>query len=66
MKITVTVGKERSIVDVEENITINDLLEQLDINRETVLVRLNGMICTEEETLQHDDFVEIIRAVSGG
>ncbi len=45
---------------------IDDLLEKLGINRETVLVRLNNKVCVEEEILREGDKVEIIKAISGG
>lgn len=51
---------------VREGTRVEELLEELGINRETVLVRLNGEICVEEEVLEKGDEVEVIRAVSGG
>ena len=45
---------------------VDDLLEKLGINRETVLVRLNNKVCVEEEILREGDKVEIIKAISGG
>jgi sulfur carrier protein len=66
MKISVRQGKKIEIVNVGQNATINDLLEQLGINRETVLVRRNGKITIEEEILKEGDSVEIIQAISGG
>jgi sulfur carrier protein len=66
MQITVKIGKKTSKIDIKEKTTINDLLEILEINRETVLVRKKGEICIEEEFLDEGDFIEIIKAVSGG
>jgi sulfur carrier protein len=66
MKISVKQGKKTEIVNLGQNATINDLLEQLGINRETVLVRRNGKITIEEEILREGDSVEIIQAISGG
>jgi thiamine biosynthesis protein ThiS len=65
MKIIVKMDK-KSEIEVRDKATIDDLLEQLGVNRETVIVRRNGEISIEEETLKSDDFIEIIRAISGG
>lgn len=46
--------------------TIAKLLEELGVNRETVLVSKNGEITLEEDTLKEGDKVEIIRIISGG
>jgi sulfur carrier protein len=51
---------------LREGARVDDLLNELGINRETVLVRLNRKVCVEEETLRDGDEVEIIRAISGG
>ncbi|MFH1774971.1 MAG: MoaD/ThiS family protein [Methanobacteriota archaeon] len=65
MKVTVKTDK-KSMVEIRDRATINDLLEQLGINRETVIVRRNKEICLEEELLKPNDFVEIIKVVTGG
>jgi len=54
------------MIEIRDRATINDLLEQLGINRETVIVRRNKEICLEEELLKPNDFVEIIKVVTGG
>lgn len=66
MKIKVKLDSKKSEVEVASSSTINELLEKLGINREAVLVRRNKEICTEEEKLKPNDFIEIIRAVTGG
>ncbi|MBI5253561.1 MAG: sulfur carrier protein ThiS [Euryarchaeota archaeon] len=66
MKIKVKLDSKKSEVEVAEGSTVDELLEKLGINRETVLVRLNKEICTEEEKLKPGDTIEIIRAVTGG
>jgi thiamine biosynthesis protein ThiS len=65
LKVTVKTDK-KSMVEIRDSATINDLLEQLGINRETVIVRRNKEICLEEELLKPNDFVEIIKVVTGG
>jgi thiamine biosynthesis protein ThiS len=56
-----------SNVRVPENrATVNDLLKLIDVNREEVVVALNGVISIEEEALTEGDEVKLIKAVSGG
>jgi len=66
MKITVKIKEKESKIDVEDNTDIDRLLEGLGINRETVVVRKNKEICTEDETVRPNDCIEIIRITSGG
>lgn len=51
---------------VSARTTVADLLKQLEQNRETVVVRLNGKIVAEEERLASGDLVEILPVVTGG
>lgn len=66
MKIKVKLNSRSSEIEVANGSTVDELLEKLGINRETVLVRRNKEICTEEEKLKPNDFIEILRAVTGG
>ncbi len=51
---------------IEKNTTIAELLEELGINRETVVVSKNGEIVVEGEALEKGDEIEVIKIVSGG
>jgi len=51
---------------IKKDGTIVGLLEELGINRETVVVSKNGEIAIEEEALKKGDEIEIIKIVSGG
>ncbi len=66
INIQVVRGKTRSVIEVEPDSTIADLMEQIGVNRETVLTRLNDEVAVEEERLKGGDVVEIIMAISGG
>ena len=66
MEVTVKRGRQRSKQRIKEGTTISELLEQMKINRETVIVRLDKKIVSEEEELRDGVEVEIIMAVSGG
>lgn len=56
----------RKEIDVEGRMRAGDLLKKMDLLPETVLVARNGEVITEDEMLDADDRVEIIRAISGG
>jgi len=53
-------------VKITPRTKITDLLKLLGQNRETVVVRVNGKIITEEEGLAGGDLVEILPIVTGG
>ncbi len=65
VKLKINGGRESQLT-IGEGETIAQVLDRLGINRETVLVRLNGEIRTEEERLDGGDEVWIIRAITGG
>lgn len=46
--------------------TVQKLLDELDINVQTVLVLKNNALVTEDEVLSDDDDIKIITVVSGG
>ena len=46
--------------------TVQDLLQELKLNSETVLIIRNNEVLTEEELLQDQDQLEILSVVSGG
>lgn len=57
---------ESGEMEIPKNSQIIHLLEELDLNPETLVVKLNGKIVPEEEVLNNGDEVEIIPVVSGG
>jgi|SaaInlStandDraft_4_1057021.scaffolds.fasta_scaffold501704_1 sulfur carrier protein ThiS len=46
--------------------TVLKLLNQLEINPETVIVTSNDVLVTEEDKLINSDLIEILQVVSGG
>ncbi|MDK2920190.1 MAG: sulfur carrier protein [Candidatus Petromonas sp.] len=60
-------GKE---MNFDENITIEKLLEKLNLNRDKVVVEVNFKIVPKEKyaehILNHEDKIEIISFVGGG
>jgi sulfur carrier protein len=66
MKITLIIGEEEDIMDIDGEKTIKDLLHQKQIPLETVVVKKNRQIVNEEELLEDGDTIEIIRVIYGG
>lgn len=48
------------------NITVRDLLKELNINVEEVIVIKNNELVDEDEILENKDDVKIISVISGG
>jgi sulfur carrier protein len=53
-------------IEFEENITIEDILKQENIPIETVVIKQNGQTVTEDEIVEDNDEVEIIKVIYGG
>ncbi|PIN73784.1 thiamine biosynthesis protein ThiS [Candidatus Woesearchaeota archaeon CG10_big_fil_rev_8_21_14_0_10_45_16] len=67
MNITVHFEKEQTTKDILlTGTSVNDLLEQLKINPETVLVVRNKEVITEDEILSENDNLQILSVISGG
>lgn len=49
-----------------ENITVEEMLKQLDINPVEVVVTKNGRIIVESSILKKDDEIKIIQVIYGG
>ncbi len=61
------VGRDsEDILTLEESSKIIDLLDKLDRNPETLVVKRNEKIVSEEEKLEDGDSVIIVPVVSGG
>jgi sulfur carrier protein len=58
-------GGERE-VEMEEGATVQDLLEKLGYDRESVLVRRGRRLVVEEERLSDGEELEVLRVVTGG
>jgi thiamine biosynthesis protein ThiS len=60
-------GKEKS---VKNNITVMDLLNDLDINPQRIAIEINGEILSKskysEEIIKEGDIMEIVQFVGGG
>jgi sulfur carrier protein len=66
MEITVIFGKKRENREIQENTTIKELLNAMDVSSETVVVKRNNEIVIDEESLENGDVIEVIRVIYGG
>ncbi len=62
----VFIEKENKTLNLNFKGTVKQLLEELNINLETVVVLKNDEIITEEEFLEGDENIKILSVISGG
>lgn len=46
--------------------TVQEFLQQIKVNPETVIVVRNNEVITEQETLHDNDKIELLSVISGG
>lgn len=66
MNISVLWQKETKMMEIPEKSSIENLLDKIGINPETVVVMMNGEVTPEYEALSKGDKIEIIEIVSRG
>ncbi|MEN4006535.1 MAG: MoaD/ThiS family protein [Methanobacteriaceae archaeon] len=66
MEITVIYNKTKQKKEIQENSTIKEMLDLMDISSETVVVKRNNEIVMDEEKLHNKDVIEVIRVIYGG
>ncbi len=66
MKFTVIIDDEKRIMESEENKTVKDVLDELEIPIETVVIRKNGELIIEEDEISDGDIIDVIRVIYGG
>jgi len=68
MRIKAYIDKDKKNLDLEleDNSSVKDLLNKIDINPVTVIVSRKNDIILEDEKLQDKDDIKIISVISGG
>ena len=52
--------------EIDGDLTIKDLLDDLDLSSETMVSKKNGEIVIDEETIEDGDEIEFIQIIYGG
>jgi sulfur carrier protein len=66
MEVTVIIGEDEKKINVDEGKTVKDLLQMMEIPVETVVVKKNQSIIMEEEPVEDEDIIEVIKVIYGG
>jgi len=66
MEVKIVIGENTEIREINENQTVKDMLEIMDVPSETVVVKKNNCIVIEEEPVADGDTIEIIQVIYGG
>ena len=49
-----------------ENYTINDLLNELDLSAQTMVSKQNGELVIEDTVIREDDEIQLVQIIYGG
>jgi len=49
-----------------DNISIRDILEEMDLSSETIIAKKNGDIVIEDEKIEDGDEIQLIQIIYGG
>ncbi len=66
MEITVIYQKNEHKKEIQENTTIKELLDLMNISSQAVVVKRNNEIVMDEENIHNKDIIEVIRVIYGG
>ncbi|GAB6055852.1 MoaD/ThiS family protein [Methanobacterium movens] len=66
MKFTLINNKKTEQLSFKNNLTIKELLDQIEKPLETVVIKKNGQIVLEDEIIQEGDTIEVIQIIYGG
>ncbi len=60
-------GKNKKVkFELKDKINVKDFIEKINENRESVIVKVNGKIVTEFDSISKEDKIELIKIASGG
>ncbi len=66
MKIKLIIGENEDTIEISDNKTVKNLLDDIDIASETVVVKKNDCIVIDEEPVEDGDLIEVIQVIYGG
>jgi len=66
MRITLIIGEKKESKDYSNNKTIKELLDDINMPSESVVVKKNNEIVMEDEKIENDDVIEVIKVIYGG
>ncbi|NOQ37355.1 thiamine biosynthesis protein ThiS [archaeon] len=66
MDIAVTYEGKKRKLKLDADLKVSDMLKTLDINAETVIVKVNNEVEPEDVRIKKEDKIEIIKIISGG
>lgn len=66
MTFKVKIGNEVKDMELDDNTTIKNLLNELNISSESVVTKKNGEIVVEDELIDDGDEIQLIRIIYGG
>ncbi|MCK5234935.1 MAG: MoaD/ThiS family protein [Candidatus Aenigmarchaeota archaeon] len=66
MNIAVTYEGKKRKLDLKTSPKVSDMLKTLDINAETVIVKVNNEVEPEDIRIKKENNIEIIKIISGG
>jgi sulfur carrier protein len=66
MKFTLIFNDKNEIKPLNKDISIKDLLEDLNISSETIVAKKNGDIVIEDEKIENGDEIHLIQIIYGG
>lgn len=61
----VFIEKENKTVTVEAE-TVKEILEKLNINKETIIIAKNNELVTEDSKVSKKDTIKLLSVISGG
>ncbi len=59
-----TIDEKRQIPD--ENYTIKDLLDDLELSPQTIVSKQNGELVIEDTVIENDDEIQLVQIIYGG
>ncbi|KZX15721.1 bifunctional sulfur carrier protein/thiazole synthase protein [Methanobrevibacter cuticularis] len=66
MSFTLISENKKEIKELDKEITIEELLDEIEVSSENVVVKKNGDIVLEETKIEEDDEIQIIQIIYGG